>query len=88
MQAMQEFSLAVWGVDPSRPYKDRRNVIGVLKKVDGEYVRVSFGRVVDGRRIDIRVRGGCRFVAPVETSSLSGTDDVGATPPAGSRPRL
>jgi hypothetical protein len=69
---MQEFSLAVWGVDPSRPHKDRRNVIGVLKKVDGEYVQVSFGRVVDGRRIDIRVRGGCRFVAPVETSSLSG----------------
>jgi len=71
IQAMHEFSDAVWAVNPNRPRKNRRNVIRVLKEVDGRYVQVSYGRVVDGKRIDIRVRGGCRFVAPVETSSLA-----------------
>jgi hypothetical protein len=58
--AVCEFSAAVWGVDLSRPRKSRRNVIRVLKQVDGRYVQRSFGRVVNGKRIDIRVRGGCR----------------------------
>ena len=61
MIAMQEFSWACWGYSPERPPKDRRNVIRVLKQVDGRYEQVSFGRVVDGKRIDIRVRGGCRM---------------------------
>lgn len=49
------------GIDPDRPRKDRRNVFRVLKMIDGRYQQVSFGRVVDGKRIDIRVRGGCRM---------------------------
>jgi hypothetical protein len=57
---MHAFSLAVWGVDPARPRRDHRNVIGVLEKIDGKYVQLSFGRVMNGKRIDIRVRGGCR----------------------------
>ena len=61
--AMHEFSAAVWGVNPNRPLRDRRNVIRVLKRVDGRYEQVSFDRVVDGKRIAIRVRGGCRRVA-------------------------
>jgi hypothetical protein len=52
------------GIDPDGSRKSRRNVIRVLKKVDGRYEQVSFGRVVDGKRIDIRVRGGCRIIAP------------------------
>lgn len=54
------YSLARWGFTPGRPPKDRRNVVRVLKQIDGRYVQVSFGRVVDGRKIDIRVHGGCR----------------------------
>ena len=49
------------GIDPDRPRRDRRNVIRVLKQVDGRYEQVSFSRVVNGKRIDIRVRGGCRM---------------------------
>ena len=48
------------GLNPDRPRQSRRNVLRVLKMVDGKYEQVSFGRVVDGKRIDIRVRGGCR----------------------------
>ncbi|HEX8693228.1 MAG TPA: hypothetical protein VF746_12450 [Longimicrobium sp.] len=57
---MCAFSAARWGFDPDRPRKDRRNIIRVLNKVDGRYVQVNFGRLVNGREIDIRVRGGCR----------------------------
>ena len=61
MIAMQEFSFACWGYDPNRPRTSRRNVIRVLKMIDGRYRQVSYGRVVNGKRIDIRVRGGCRM---------------------------
>lgn len=60
MRATQEFSFACWGYNPDGLRGNRRNVIRVLKVVDGRYEQVSFGRVVNGRRIDIRVRGGCR----------------------------
>jgi len=49
------------GIDPDRPRKDHRNVFRVLKMIDGRDQQVSFGRVVDGKQIDIRVRGGCRM---------------------------
>lgn len=57
------FSAARWGIHPDHPGKDRRNVIRVLKKVDGGYEQVSFRRVADGKAIDVRVRGGCRVTA-------------------------
>lgn len=47
--ATDGFSLACWGIDPEKPRKDRRNVIRVLKKMDGGYVQVRYDRVVDGR---------------------------------------
>jgi hypothetical protein len=62
--AVCALSAARWGIDPGRPRKARRNVIRVLKKVDGGYEQVSFGRVVNGRAVDISVRGGCRIFPP------------------------
>jgi hypothetical protein len=56
----RRFCMARWGRDPDTPQKDRRNVGRVLKKIDGKYVQICFRRVVDGKRIDVRVRGGCR----------------------------
>jgi hypothetical protein len=61
LAGMCAFAAAKWGIDPNRPRKDRRSIIRVLKKVDDRYVQVNFGRVVNGRRVDVRVRGGCRL---------------------------
>ena len=58
---MQGLFRAKRGIDPAKARKINRNVIRVLKQVDGKYVQVSFARVVDGRKIDVRVRGGCRI---------------------------
>jgi hypothetical protein len=58
----QAYCLAHWGVDPEKPLKDRRNVAGVQRQVDGKYVMVRFARVVSGKPIDVRVRGGCRII--------------------------
>ena len=60
IEATQAYSLALWGINPAKPRKDRRNVLRVLKKMNGTDVQVSFGRMVDGRKTEIRVRGGCR----------------------------
>lgn len=60
MRAMCEFSAAAWGVDPNRPRKNRRNVVRVLKRIDGKYVQIRHTRVVNGHSVDVRVRGGCR----------------------------
>jgi hypothetical protein len=56
--AMCEYSAAAWGVDLSRPRKSRRDVIRVLKKVDGRYEQVMFRR----GSANVRVRGGCRLI--------------------------
>jgi hypothetical protein len=54
------FSLARWGVDPQRPRKSRRNVIRVLKKIDGRYQQVMFARSTPRALVNVRVYGGCR----------------------------
>lgn len=59
--AVCAFSAARWGIDPDRHGKDRRNGLRVLRKVEGGYEQISFGRVVNGRAVEIRVRGGCRI---------------------------
>jgi len=63
------------GRDPDRPRRDRRNVMRVLRKVEGgRYEQISFRRAVNGRAIDIRVRGGCRLIA-AQTVEGSNVDD-------------
>ena len=61
LEGWAEFCAARWGIRPDRPRKDRRDVIRVLKKIDGRYQEISHARATERGLVDIRVRGGCRF---------------------------
>jgi hypothetical protein len=61
MEGWTAFCAARWGINPDRPRKDRRNVIRVLKKIDGRYEQVRYCRATERGVVDIRVRGGCRI---------------------------
>jgi hypothetical protein len=60
LDAMQPLADAAWGVDLNRSPRDRRNVVRLLKRVAGKCEEVSYCRVLNGKRIPVRVRGGCR----------------------------
>ena len=61
MEGWAEWCAARWGVYPGRPSRDRRNVIRVLKKIDGCYQQVLFARSTPNGLVNVRVRGGCRM---------------------------
>ena len=60
MEGMMAFSLARRGIDPARPRKWRRNIMRVLKKIDGRYQEIRFAHATERGLVDIRVRGGSR----------------------------
>jgi len=60
MVACMEFSAARWGINTGDRDKCRRDVIGVMKKVDGHYERILFARSTPNGLVNVRVRGGCR----------------------------
>jgi len=60
MDGWMEFSAARWGVHPGSPERNRRNVIRVLKQIDGRYEQIRYARSTPRGLVDVRVYGGCR----------------------------